>query len=756
MMFVTAGLAIAGAVAVLVPILIHLLSRRRRRPIEWAAMRFLLEAFRRHRRRLRLEQLLLLAVRCLIVALLGLALARPILEGGGLLRGAARAVFLVIDNGLMSGLRYDDGRTALERHVAEAVELVESLEPGDVVGVVAAARPAEALLIPPSGRHGAVIEVLKSIEPTDSPTDLGAALTAVRGALDELDADRDQVLVYLLSDFRRGSAALERPMSAALANLGDRVTLLAAAPAVDSAPNVQVVSIEPRRVLILPGSSGQVTVRLARHGGELVREVTQVKLTGDDVPVIEPKLVHWELGQSQADIDFMVDYAVHTDAQVGLSAHVDDDDLAADNQRHAVIDLRSRVRIVLIEPRSFGLEPAVVKLTAGQWVRRALEPAAGGAMEVIEVTPAALDAVDLRSADVALLTRPDLVVESGWTIVREFVDRGGLLIVLPPAELNVHQWCNRLVEVLDLPWRIALEVVDQPQGLTLADEQPPGEWLRMVSNEIEQLVQPVVVYRTLPVDIDQTQAERVMVFSDGSPMVIAGAPRAAAVSDAGDGSDDAVASKGLVVYFSVSLQLPPTGWTNLPSQPLMVPLVHEIVRQGLGMIRAARLVEVGEQPALALGRAAAELVGPQSQRITLQADGRPQRPFKRAGLYAINDRASQRIGALAVNIDPTSARTDVQDRDAVAAWLGRSGPWQILGGDRGGVIAALSPADSGLPIASILLGTVLALVILETLLARWFSHARQVGTQRPGSGRWPGLRPTVREGLAALRGASNA
>ncbi|MHC4109238.1 MAG: hypothetical protein ACYSTY_14245, partial [Planctomycetota bacterium] len=461
-------------------------------------------------------------------------------------------------------------------------------------------------------------------------------------------------------------------------------------------------------------------------------------------------------GQSQADVDFMVDYVVETDAQVGLSAQVDDDDLAADNQRHAVIDLRSRVRVVLIEPRSFGLEPAVERLTAGQWVRRALEPTAEGSMEVDEVTPAALDAADLRSADVALLARPDLVPESGWTIVREFVDRGGLLIVLPPAELNVHQWCNRLVEVLDLPWRIGLEVAERPKGLRLAVEQPSSEWLRMVSNEIEQLVQPVEVYRVLPVDVDQTQAERIMVFADGSPMVMAGSPQTASAGDAGDGSNGAVDSKGLVVYFSVSPQLPPTGWTNLPSQPLMVPLVHEIVRQGLGIIRAAQRVEVGEQPALALGRAAAKLVGPQSQRIALQADGRPQRPLKRAGLYGINDRASQRIGALAVNIDPASARTDVQDRDTVAAWLGRSGPWQILRGGRGRAIAALSPGDSGLPMASILLGIVLALVLLETFLARWFSHALQAGAEGPGGRRWSGLRPTVREALASLRGASNA
>ncbi len=79
MTFVTAGLAIAGLAAMAVPILIHLLSRQRRRPIQWAAMRFLMEALRKHRRRLQLQQLLLLAVRCLILALLGAALARPFL-----------------------------------------------------------------------------------------------------------------------------------------------------------------------------------------------------------------------------------------------------------------------------------------------------------------------------------------------------------------------------------------------------------------------------------------------------------------------------------------------------------------------------------------------------------------------------------------------------------------------------------------------------------------------------------------------------
>ena len=66
--------AIAGG-AVSIPIIIHLLNRRRFRVVTWAAMRFLLAAQKKNSRRMRLEQIVLLALRCLLVLLLVLAMA---------------------------------------------------------------------------------------------------------------------------------------------------------------------------------------------------------------------------------------------------------------------------------------------------------------------------------------------------------------------------------------------------------------------------------------------------------------------------------------------------------------------------------------------------------------------------------------------------------------------------------------------------------------------------------------------------------
>src|SRR3954469_17893799 len=75
--FVTWGFVAAGLAAVSIPIVIHILNRRRFKTVTWAAMEFLLRAMRKNRRRLRFEQWILLATRCLVVVLAGLALARP-------------------------------------------------------------------------------------------------------------------------------------------------------------------------------------------------------------------------------------------------------------------------------------------------------------------------------------------------------------------------------------------------------------------------------------------------------------------------------------------------------------------------------------------------------------------------------------------------------------------------------------------------------------------------------------------------------
>ncbi|MEX0979039.1 MAG: BatA domain-containing protein, partial [Pirellulales bacterium] len=59
------GLSLAA-----IPLIIHLLYRRQYRRVDWAPMRYLKMSIQRNRRRIRIEQLLLLLLRTALVLLL--------------------------------------------------------------------------------------------------------------------------------------------------------------------------------------------------------------------------------------------------------------------------------------------------------------------------------------------------------------------------------------------------------------------------------------------------------------------------------------------------------------------------------------------------------------------------------------------------------------------------------------------------------------------------------------------------------------
>ncbi|MGB0742799.1 MAG: BatA domain-containing protein, partial [Planctomycetaceae bacterium] len=82
--FLNPAFVLPGAALILLPILIHILSRLRYRQIRFAAMEFLLESEELNRRRLILEQLLQLLLRILIVLLIVLLISRLILDPGRL------------------------------------------------------------------------------------------------------------------------------------------------------------------------------------------------------------------------------------------------------------------------------------------------------------------------------------------------------------------------------------------------------------------------------------------------------------------------------------------------------------------------------------------------------------------------------------------------------------------------------------------------------------------------------------------------
>src|SRR3984957_10549525 len=125
-----------------IPIVIHLLSRRAYRETDWAAMRFLLEAARKNSRRMRLEQLILLAVRTLILLLAALAFAEPLVEAVSP-QARPRTLLhrvIVIDASFSMGAKTDAG-TRFDRAKSVARQIVPDSQPGDAVSILRIAGP---------------------------------------------------------------------------------------------------------------------------------------------------------------------------------------------------------------------------------------------------------------------------------------------------------------------------------------------------------------------------------------------------------------------------------------------------------------------------------------------------------------------------------------------------------------------------------------------------------------------------------------
>src|SRR5882757_489284 len=119
-----------GLLAIALPILVHLFNQRRPRPLAFGAIEFVLRSQRQKARRLRLRQILLLALRCLLIAGIAVALSRPSLKPKDGVASGPQATALVLDGSL--SMRYRDGSTTLfERARGEALAALDRLGPDE-------------------------------------------------------------------------------------------------------------------------------------------------------------------------------------------------------------------------------------------------------------------------------------------------------------------------------------------------------------------------------------------------------------------------------------------------------------------------------------------------------------------------------------------------------------------------------------------------------------------------------------------------
>lgn len=655
MIFLHPALLAAGLAAVGLPVLIHLLTRRRRRPTPWAAMRFLQIALRKQRKRLLLERWLLLACRCLLVALLGLALARP-LFGAALADQGPVQLAILIDNSLTSDAAPTGLTTDLDRSKAAARAELDRLNParGDTALLVALAAPAQ-LLVTPTADLDALRRRLDALAPADSRADLSGGFARLQTALAAVDdAPRGRLRIAALSAWRAGSVALDQPLAAlpalAPALAPARAELLASPPAADDPPSLWLASAEAAQaVAVAPASdpSGQrAELRLAlRHAGPArdrpeavtlrtlaapAAALTSPAASAPGLPASAPGPAASRRGVTDsAELTLPPRTAaldrVHTVALSALPAapagadapdrrqpeavlcriepRPGADALDRDNTALALVDRRDRLRVAVVRGQPDAAAPAAAgaALAPELWLAAALAPSEGlaAAVEVALLDAAAIDAARLATFDALVIPGPDAVPDAAWARIAAAAGAGLGVVIAPSPRDGAQTWPDAAFPALGLPWELAREPLapGSPRldaDAARADADARGLLARL-AGEFPDLLPPVGVTRLLPLTRLAPTDRVPLALLSGEPLL--------AVAPAGLVASSAAAEPGSIALLTAAVD--PT-WTDLPARPLFVPLIQELLRGVVGRPAAFVQILAGDTPALPT--AAVELI----------------------------------------------------------------------------------------------------------------------------------------------------
>jgi hypothetical protein len=228
-----------------VPVIIHLLNKRRHKTVQWAAMQFLLKATRESRGKKKLRHILILTCRALGIAALAFAAARPVVSGLlGWGAGTIDTVVLILDRSASMDLRSGDGQSAKRELVLQKVRdtMADLGNPRLILIDSATGKPQEV----PSPD---VLAEISATAATDSAADIPALVSA---AAETLSGGSGRSEIWLASDLQSSNwrpedserwAAARSSLSALLQKPAVRVLSLTG----EAAPNVSLRLLASRR-----------------------------------------------------------------------------------------------------------------------------------------------------------------------------------------------------------------------------------------------------------------------------------------------------------------------------------------------------------------------------------------------------------------------------------------------------------------------------------------------------------------------------
>ena len=551
-------LLLFGMAAIAAPIIIHMFMNRRIKRVVWAAMRFLQASVQKNQKRMEIEDLLLLALRCLILVLLALALARPVIgrvADAGAGKGGETAV-IALDNSYSMG-QSDSSASRFDQARKAAEQVIDSLPSGSSVAVLLFSDVVRASIAEPTYDLNLARKVVRDAALSDRSTDVQAVM---RQAMETLGrhASASQG-IYLITDgqaagwkkFNDITGMLRSPtVKSRLILVGD-----------DETHNLGIKDLRQAGTVVAVGDNIPFDVEVGNFGAGEAKDVPVRIAVDGDPPCDEGVIPSIPAGGSKHLTLFT---KFRTPGYHTATAQINPDHLTADDRRTIAVRATDDLRILLVDGDSKSGSPE----SATFFLRNALVPVPAPEREQYAVktkiiAPEEMGTTKLDEYEAVVLADVPSVSASALEALAAYLNRGGGLIVFPGPKTNAGFYNENLGKKFGfLPATLGAVRGEPDQTEKFFSLQGQGYTHPIVSlwnDPGAGTLAGAHFYRSFdlkPVAGHTAQAgeaQVVLKFGDGSPAMM-----------------ERTWGRGRVILFASSAN---TAWNDLAVRPAFLPLI---------------------------------------------------------------------------------------------------------------------------------------------------------------------------------------
>ena len=426
--FLATSFAIAGAIGASIPLILHLLNRERARQLIFSTVRFIQMSHQTNVRRHKLKRLLLLLMRILMLALLGLAFARPFFADTPAptqKTGGKRNAVIVLDTSY--SMQYGD---VFENAKKEVSNILDKLDASDAAGLILSSDNAR-VVAPLGSEFTHLRAALNNAKPANVHTDYLDAMQTADEVLQAIPIGEKQV--YLVGDMQK--RGWENFIETDKLSPDVQIHFVDVHP--EEPQNFAITDISVPPVVLKEQKASQLVARVHNFGDQPVENL-QVRLFIDDnlTDSVELDIAPDDLADAVFKVEFQ-DEATHTGW-----VELPEDKLGVDNKRYFTLQSLQSIKVHAVRER---LQTRTRYQTVETFFMKKALVSGSDALQIdFTESRSVPEVTTLASVDVLILADVAELSAGEAARVKTYVAAGGGLIVTVGDNIDADLYKQRL------------------------------------------------------------------------------------------------------------------------------------------------------------------------------------------------------------------------------------------------------------------------------------------------------------------------